>query len=454
MKSEEIFKKSVWQAIFQMAVPSLVSILVMMLYNMADMYFVGWLGDVSQVAAVSLVSPVFTILMAISTMLGNGGCTMIAQALGKGEEDKVRGYSSLCIWSSLASGLIFMALCLPLQNPLLRFLGANEQMWSYAKIYLVVLAIGAPFILLNHNLASIIRGEGAIRQSMIANFVATIANIILDPIFIIVLRLGVGGAAIATVLGNVMGILYICWFWKHHETHLSCRIQDAREHWRSLFHIIALGMPNAITSTLGGFASTFSNQLLVRYGTEAVAAMGAAGKSTMIIGMVQMGICMGVQPLMAYCYGSGDILRLKEIVRKLALLTVSLGAVLALGSFLLREVLVGLFLKDAAAIKLGVHLVSFLVISSPFIGFFYLGVNLMQAAGKALTATFASALRQGILLIPMLYLLEALFHLEGLPLAHIVSDVISIAVSILLSVCYLRKLEKNLVPSPAIFYNK
>ncbi len=449
MQASELFRtKSVWSLIARMSIPALVSILVMLLYNMTDMYFVAQMGDDAQVAAVSLVMPVFTVLMAVSTMLGNGTCTLIAQALGGGDEDRAKTCSSLCVWGCFGLGGVFMLLCFLFCTPLLDFLGANEDMWSYAKLYLLVLAVGAPLILLNHSLGGILRGEGAARQGMLGGLVATVVNIVLDPVFINVFQLGVGGAAVATVLGNLAGVVYFLIYKKRHPSILTMDIQYAKRDVRLLGNILALGLPNAVSSTLSGFASTFSNRLLVAYSTGAVAAMGAAGKVTMLITMVQMGVCMGVQPLMAYCHGARDHARMRETMRKLSLLTCILGLVLGVGAFLAREQIVSLFLTDSELRALGCHVVTITIISAPFMGFFYLGMNYLQASGRALLATVVSALRQGVLLIPLLYLMERLFQLDGPPIAHAAADICSIFISLGCALWFLRRGPQADSPAP------
>lgn len=431
MQGNDLFRtKSVWSMIARMSIPALVSIVVMLLYNMTDMFFVARTGDDAQVAAVSLVMPVFTVLMAISTMLGNGACTLIAQALGGEDEVRARTCSSLCIWGCVGFGILFALLCIVFQGPLLDFLGANEDMRGFAQLYLLVLAAGAPVILLNHSLGGILRGEGSAKQGMAGGLVSTLTNMILDPTFISVLGLGIGGAAAATVLGNLAGVVYFLLYKRRHPSVLTLGIQYAKGNVRLLGSILALGLPNAVSSTLSGFAATFSNRLLVAYGTGAVAAMGAAGKATLLITMVQMGVCMGVQPLMAYCHGARDHARMRETLQKLALLTAVLGAVLGLVSFLARGWIVGLFLSDQQLRALACHIVTITICSAPFMGFFYLGMNYLQALGKALLATVVSALRQGVLLIPLLYLMEALFQLDGPPLAHVAADILSIFISL------------------------
>lgn len=309
-KQEQLFRDtSVWTAICKLAVPAMISMVVMIFYNMADMLFVGQMGDTAQVAAVSIAGPVFTVMMAIGTMLGGGGCVLIARTLGEKDDSKVKLYSSLCCWGSLVFGLIFTVLVLAFSTPLLRFLGANEDIWDYAKMYLTVLALGAPVMVFTTGFGGIIRAEGAVKEGMIANLLSTVTNIILDPIFILGLRLGVGGAAIATVIGNAVGAVYLIYYVKKKKTNFTLSpVYACRDPW-AIRRILAIGVPNAMNSVLVGFASAFANQLLVQYGTNAVAAMAAAGKSTMVMAAPMLGAGIGqVQKLMPS----------KEIQEKLA----------------------------------------------------------------------------------------------------------------------------------------
>ena len=213
----------------------------------------------------------------------------------------------------------------------------------------------------------------------------------------------------------------------------------------ALFHIMGVGLPNGISSLLSGFASTFSNQLLSGYGTNAIAAMAAAGKATMLIAMIQMGICMGVQPLMAYNYGAGNQKRLKEVLKKLGILTFVFGVVVTAGCFLARHTLIGLFLKDAKAAAMGENLVIFLVIASPIIGFYYLSTSFLQACGSALPATIVSVLRQGGILIPCLYLMERLMGFTGIAAAHTIADVLSAVIAVAVCLGQYRIMKKKIL---------
>lgn len=444
-RQEKIFKEySVWHSIAVMALPAMVSMVVMILYNITDMFFVGLLNDTAQVAAVSVAGPVFSLIMAIGSMLGSGGCALIARTLGAHDVGKVKQYSSVCCWGSLAIGLMFTGVLLLFQEPLLLFLGANEDMWSHAQTYLSVLAFGAPVMIFVTTYGNLLRGEGAVREGMVANLLSTFGNMLLDPLFILTYGMGVGGAAVATVLGNCVGSIYLVWYVLRQKSNLSLSFRLAAMRPAALGEIIFIGLPNAVSTSLSSFASALANQLLVQYGTNAVAAMAAASKAAMVIGMIQMGLCMGVQPLMAYHYGAKNMPRLRETLLKLALLTILMGGVLTAICMVNSGGIVGLFLQETEAMELGKRMVRLLVISGPFMGLFYIGSNFLQASGNAPLATFISMLRQGLFLVPLLYLMNHLFGVTGNICAHVVADISSAIVSVVLILWQYRRLRRTL----------
>ena len=423
MKNEALFRTgSVWKSIISMAVPSIIIILVMVLYNMADMFFVGCLGDTAQVAAVSVVGPVFSILSAVATMLGAGSSAIIARCFGAGEIEQGKTCSSLCFWSSFFLGVLVSIGLLVSRVPLLGVLGSNAEFFPYAERYLQVLALGAPLFILSNSMAMLVRAEGAVKEGLIGNLLGTLVNCIFDPLFILVLNFGVSGAA-ASVLGNLVATgCYLRYIVKH-GTVLTIDLRPALKKPQMLGEMLAIGLPNGISSLLAGFASSFSNRLLVTHGTAAVAAMAAAGKTTMIISMIAMAICMGCQPLLAYSYGAGDTKRLKQLLKDLILLTVVFGVLAGAASFAGRNALIGMFIKEEGAFRLGTQLVVYLVLGSPVIGLTYLATSLLQSVGRASGAVVLSLLRQGLLLIPLLYLMNALCGVQGIAAAHLMADV-------------------------------
>ncbi len=443
-KHEQIFQSdNVWKSILSMAVPAMVTMLVMIFYNIADMFFIAFLEDSAMVAAVSIVGPVFSLIMAFGSMIGAGGCNVVAKALGNQSLEEVKNYSSVCCWGGIGIGGLLALVIFFGQDLVLKMLGANEDMWEYARIYLCVISIGAPAMIFNTAFASIIRGVGAVKEGMTANLLSTLTNVILDPVFILFLNLGVAGAAVATMLGNLVGCAYLLRYMAKPDSGLSVSLKPALRKPKAFITVVAVGLPNAVSTSLSSFARIFANQLLVGYGTLAVAAMAAAGKSTMIIGMIQMGLCMGVQPLLAYHYGAKDGKKLKETITKLALLTLAVGGSITVLCIFQSAAVVSLFLKEPEALALGQRMVKLLVVSGPFLGFFYIGSNFLQASGNAAMATLVSALRQGILLVPMLFVMNHFFGVTGNILARILADVTATVIAVLLAVRQYRKFEKT-----------
>lgn len=432
MGNEALFRdKPVWKAIFSLAVPAVLTILIMVIYNMADMFFIAMLGDDTQVAAIAVVGPVFSLAAAVGTMLGAGGCAVIANFLGAGKRDDAKAVSSLCVWAAIVFSVVFSVVMLTATNPILRILGATEDMLPFAGAYMRVLAIGSSVMLFSVTMGSVVRAEGLILSGMLCNIAGTLTNIILDPVMILVLHMGVTGAALATVIGNLVASVLMIFFTRKKSNVLTFSPKPGLRKPGLLLHTAAVGLPNGISSLLSGFASTFSNRILSTYGSGVIAAMAASGKATMVISMVQMGICMGVSPLLAYNYGAKNLPRLKEILVKTGILTTCFGLTAALGCFIGRDALLGLFLKDAANTEIARQMMFWQLIASPLLGFYYLSSNFLQAAGNALLATVISILRQGALLIPCLYGMHALLGLTGVAAAHTVSDVIAVIAALL-----------------------
>ena len=446
MQSDAIFKNMpVGRAILTLAVPSVFSVLVMILYNMADLFFVARLGDNAQVAAVSIVGPIFSLLSAVSTMVGAGGCTLLARYIGAGEHDNARTVSSLSAWICVLCGTAALVSFNLFCRPLLSLLGTTAEIWGYAENYFRILSVGAPLMLFSTGFAMLLRGEGAIKEGFFIGLLGTGINMILDPVLILLCGMGVSGAALATVAGNLTSCVCVLWYIRKRSAVLTVRPSYALRRPSLAWRIILLGLPNAASSLLSGFASTFSNQLLSGYGTDAIAAMGAAGKLTMLTGLVQMGIVMGVQPMMAYCYGAGDAPRQRELLKKLSQFTFGLGTGFTVVCYIARHSLLGLFLQAGDAVRLAELFSIWLLLSGPVIGLYYIASNYLQATGSALSATVVSVLRQGALLIPLLYLMHAGFGLPGIAIAHALADLIATGIGMALFLRQYRRVCQSAV---------
>lgn len=446
MNTLEMFAKdSVWKVIAKMAIPAVITITVMLLYNMADMFFVGLQNDSLQIGAISLSSPIYQILMALGTLIGAGGCSAIARTLGTGKAEDAKDLSRLCCLMAVTSGIIFAIAVLVFIPLILEAIGVSApepDLYNYTKNYITYFSIGAPFILVASSFSNLIRAEGSSRESMIGNGIGTVTNFILDPLFILVFHMGVSGAAIATVLGNAASCLYYVYYFRRKNTMLA--LQPTRNCIRIplFWAIVSLGFPNAITNILASFSNALYNRLLISYSTEIVTAFGISGKVTMIMTMITMGICMGIQPAIAYNYGAKNRKRTMEIVKKTALVTVITGTLLTLLCCLLRHQLVSLFTREEKILDAAEYIAVIGMISGPFIGLYYLCTNFLQAAGNSLYASILSILRQGIIYIPALYLLDFLFGLNGLICTGVIVDYIVLGIGFFLLGLQYRKFAK------------
>ena len=440
MKTEELFERApVWKSIFKMCLPTVVVMLVMTVYNMADMVFVGQTGIAAQVAAVSLASPFFLLQMTLGTWIGRRGCTVISTALGAKDTEKAKSASTLL---SLASGVLLGGAALLFPNAFLHIFGADAATWDYTAQYLQILALGTPVVVFSNVFANLVRAEGAVQVAVMLNMLGTVTNTILDPLFISGLNLGVQGAAIATVLGNVLTALGLLFYLRRRNTILTLNMRKAFHMPHVFREIFTLGIPGSVSNLLMSAVNTITNRIVIAYGADTVAEMGAGGKAGMIVAMVVMAIALGVQPMFAYLYGAGNTARLRETFRKSGILAVSLGIVLSVVCFIFRFPICGLFLKDEALVASAAHITALGLLGMPLIGIYYLAVNYLQSVGKAVQASVLSVLRQGAVYVPLLLSLHGMFGLFGVFYAAPAADIFSTLLAILL---LYRAIKKDLV---------
>lgn len=418
------------KAVAQMAVPSVISSLVTVVYNMADTFFVGQTGDPLQVAAVSLTNPIFILMMAFANMFGMGGSAVLSMAMGEKNEARVRQASSFVTYASLLVGVMFAVILIVFMDPILAVFGANAETYDFARGYTLHIAWGAPFIIWSAAASFIVRAEGASREAMVGSMIGTIANIILDPIFITTLGQGTAGAAIATSIGNIMASAYYLWYFLKRSRVLSIRLSDFTWRERIFSRICSAGLPTAIFSALMSVSTIVLNQMLVVYGNAPVAAIGIVFKANMFITFLQMGLANGVQPLLGYNYGAGNMARFRQVERFTKKCCLVVGVLATALYFVLREPIIRIFIDDDQVVAYGVQMLIAYMVSGPVIGILFVNMNCMQSVGHALGATVLSILRQGVLLIPLLYLLEAFLGLNGIIFGQSVTDYIAVILSV------------------------
>lgn len=427
------------RAVAVMAIPTMISMLVVVIYNMADTFFIGQTGDPMQVAAVSLATPVFMVLMALGNLFGIGGSSAISRALGEKKTERARQISSFCCYGSLGLGICMSGLFLVGMDTILKMIGASENTIDYARNYLSYIALGGPFIMFGTAFGNILRGEGASKESMIGNMIGTITNIVLDPIMILVFKWGVAGAAIATVIGNMAASGFYLQYFLRKKSSLSIRLKDFRMGERIAVSVASIGIPASLNNILMSCANIVLNHVLASYGDTPVAAMGVAMKANMMVVLLQIGLCSGIQPLVGYNYGARNKKRLMKVFWFTGACAVIMGTLLTVFMVIAREGIIQAFINDEAVVAYGIQMVIALQISGPVIGILFLCINTLQGMGKALPSLILTICRQGLVFIPLVFLLNGMFGLEGVIYAQPVADFVSILLASVLCMRILRK---------------
>lgn len=424
-----------------MAIPTMISMLVVVIYNMADTFFIGQTGDPMQVAAVSLATPVFMVFMALGNLFGIGGSSAISRALGEKKLERARHISSFCCYGSIGLGIIVAAIFLIFMDGILKMIGASENTIEFARDYLTYISFGGPFIMFGTAFGNILRGEGAAKESMIGNMVGTVTNIILDPLMILNMNLGVIGAAVATVIGNMAASAFYLIYFLRKKSSLSINIRDFPIGSQIATSVTAIGIPASLNNILMSCANIILNLALSGYGDTPVAAMGVASKSNMIVVLLQIGLCAGIQPLIGYNYGAKNKERLMQVFRFTALVAIIMGTSLTVFMVFARKFLIQAFINDPEVIAYGMQMVIALQLSGPVIGILFLCINTIQGMGKAIPSLILTICRQGLIFIPCIFLLDTLFGLDGVIYAQPTADYASIILSVIMCLWIIRKME-------------
>lgn len=443
-KSMEVFSKvPVPQAVFKNALPAMAAMLMVLVYNLADTFFIGQTHDALQVAAVSLATPVFLMFMAVGTAFGIGGTSVISRALGEGKTEYARKVCSFCMWSCIIVGVLMAALFLIFMNPILSLIGASSDTWDLSKTYLSIVVCSGPFVLISNCYANVVRTEGESGKAMMGQLLGNLLNVILDPIMILGFGWNIAGAAIATVIGNLFGAGYYIFYFLRGKSSLSISIKDFTIKDKVCNSVLVIGIPAALGSMLMSVSQIIINSQMAEYGDMAIAGMGGvAMKVVTITGMVCMGLGQGVQPLLGYCVGAKLWKRFKDIFKFSILFALILGVVLTIICYIFTNQIVSVFLTDVTAFDYATQFAQILLTTSFMFGVFYVLTNALQAMGAATASLIINLSRQGIIFIPALFILKAILGLTGLVWAQPVADILSIALAAILYINTFKKISQ------------
>lgn len=437
----EIFENApVPKAVFVNIIPSIISMLMVLIYNLADTFFIGQTKNALMVAAVSLATPAFLFFMAVGMLFGIGGTSLISRMLGQGRRKEAKHACAFCFWTGTAIGLVGMTGILLGINPLSHLVGATPDTMDYVKQYLMIISVGVPFLIISNIFSTIIRAEGKANKAMAGMILGNLTNIILDPIMILGFGWNVAGAAIATVIGNVVSAVFYISHFLGKDSILTIHPKFYRIRGGIALGVFSIGIPASLNSILMSTSNITINNLMRHHGDMAVAGLGVAMKVNMVAVMLLIGVGTGIQPLLGYNFGSGNRKRFLGILRFSLLLAVTMSVIMSIICYLGAGPMVNAFLEEASAYDFGMQFARTLILSGPILGVLFVMINTIQAMGAALPSLILSISRQGLLYLPILITFNTLFNTPRmLVMAQPVTDYVATILSIVLGFISFRK---------------
>ncbi|HJB60426.1 MAG TPA: MATE family efflux transporter [Candidatus Ruminococcus gallistercoris] len=451
-KKTELFENMpIPKAVMQLAIPTVISSLVMVIYNLADTYFVGMLNDPIQNAAVTLAAPVLLAFNAINNLFGVGSSSMMSRALGSKDMDTVYKSSAFGFYCALFSGLLFSVLYTVFSAPLLVVLGANAETAQATGGYLLwTVSFGAAPAILNVVMAYLVRAEGASLHASIGTMSGCLLNILLDPIFVLPwgLNLGAAGAGCATFISNCVACLYffVLLFVRRGRTYVCINPRQFRPTMRIVRGVCGVGIPASIQNLLNVTGMTVLNNFAASFGSDAVAAMGIAQKINTVPFQVALGISQGIMPLISYNYASGNTRRMKKTFFFTARISLSFLFLVMIAYLVFAGDLVRMFMDNEQIVAYGTSFLRGMCLAMPFLCMDFLAVGVFQACGLGKEAFIFAVLRKIVLEIPALFILNWIFPLYGLAYAQLVAEVILAAAAIIVLARLFRRLERHQYP--------
>ncbi len=431
----EIFESiPVRRAVFMQIVPAIASQMIVLLYNLADTYFVGLLNEPSQTAAVTIGYSPFLLLTAISNLFGVGGASAVARALGRKQGEEAKQISSVSFWYGLFCACFFSVFFFIFRGRILTLCGAQDEVFRIAENYTFwVVVVGGPATVLNTLLANLIRAEGSAGTASFGVSFGGILNMILDPFFVLpgFLGFGAAGAGVATAVSNYAAAAYFLIGLIRRRKTSAVRIspRDLRYTGKHMKDILAVGFPSAVQYALTVLAIAAQARFVSNYATEAVAGLGIIKKLDQLPLYFSIGVANGLLPLLAYNYASGNHARRQKAFRLGCAVSLSFSVFCLVIYELFAPQLAGLFIDNELTVRYSAVFLRIMVTAMPMMSVCYPMIIQFQAMGKAKESLVCSVLRKGLLDIPLLYLLDSLLPLYGCMWVQPIVDTISLIVA-------------------------
>ena len=427
--------------IVSLSVPTIISMLITNIYNLADTYFVGGIG-VSASGAVGIVFTLMSIIQAIAFMLGHGSGSVISRLLAQKDAETASHYASTGFFLSLIVGLHFALIGIPLVTPLMRLLGSSETILPHAKAYAVFILAAAPMMMGSLVLNNMLRYEGKALYGMVGLTTGGILNIIGDPIFINVFGMGTAGAGLATALSQTVSfVLLLILYIRHCQSRLSLKYCFRRI--RVLGDIITTGLPNLMRQGLSSISSGLLNHTAAMYGDACVSAMAITNRCQFFMFSVALGIGQGFQPVAGFNYQAKKYERVRRAFRFTLLGSLCVLVTFSVCGICFSGSLVSLFQSDYDVVRIGRIALRFSSISLMFMPFNITPNMLFQSTGHKLQAMLLALFRGGMCFIPVILVLPRLIGLAGIQLAQPIADIMAAALSLPFAIAFFKKMPKK-----------
>lgn len=427
--------------IIQLAIPSIISMLVTTIYNAADTFFVGQIST-SASAAVGVCFSMMSVIQALGFFFGQGAGSSISRALGNQKGDQAGELASVGFYSAILFGLCVTGLGLAFMEPLVYLLGATDTIYPHAVEYLSIILVGAPIVAASFVLNNLLRFQGYSFYGMIGVTAGGILNVILDPIFMFVMDLGTAGAALATVVSQTISLI-ILYYLNNRYSSVKIRMRNFRPRIPHFGDIIRGGLPSLLRQSIASVAVICLNQAAKPYGDAALAAISIVSKITMFTNSAMLGFGQGFQPVCGFNYGA----RLYDRVRKGYFFCVMYSflflTTLAVIEFFFAGNLIGVFRDDPQVIEIGTLALRLQCLSLPTFSVIVISNMMLQTSGKVVAASLVGSARQGFFLIPVVFILPALFGLLGIQMAQPIADFATFLLAVPLARNFLKEMKQS-----------
>lgn len=437
---EVMEKMPIPSAILRLAIPTVFSTIISIIYNLTDTYFIGLLDDPIQLGAISLAFPVFTFLQAVGNMFGLGAPSYISRCLGAKKYDEVRKTSAVSIYVTVIITFVLTLLILIFMEPILSLIGTSSDTVSPTKNYLHIIVGFAVILILQIILPALLRAEGKAKEAMIGMVIGTVVNIVLDPVMILALHMGVAGAAWATVIGNFCAVVFYVVVYLKGNTSLSIQPKDFKPSLQIFKEVIKIGLPSTIAQTLSSIMLILFNNLAVGYGDQVISAYGVAVKMITMEFMIIFGYVQGYVPLAGYNFGAGNVKRMINGLKFTIVTGTGICLLFLIPFTVLAPTYMGAFTTNREIIEIGTLFLHAQVWAVPIMAIQTSLMSTFQATGQAMRALVINLGRQCLFYLPFLYLFNHLWGMNGLLHVQMASDLATTIVAVLIGYPFFKKL--------------